>query len=448
MHEALATPDILHIICDFLRVRDVRDFRRCCKAWAEVGSCHAFRSITFYLQKEDLDFLQAISQNESAARNVRWLTYVGATLDPVKKTFEEYCHYYSTYIRNMDKLLAMARDNKPPPPPPIKTTQLRVLYHRYEELLAQQEATLHNDTDIRVIQEAIARFPALQQITMSTDQQFYGGKTLLSPYDDIQVRPTDCLKPIGCRHLDSMFAAVAETSVQLKRLQAGRFSWRFFDKDPTALSKALARCVGLTDLELIIATDTNRRPGTQGSSDDRGLEVLECRRVMQTGQLRDFIMSLQNLKVLTVHFTWESERNGYPASLDDILMPKVRWRHLESLSLSTISCERQDLVSVLKKHKTTLKMLRLVHICLVSTSWLVLLPQIRKTLRFLEEASIFGELSGLGEDTNDRELFDLEHPDAAPDELRDAITEYLLEGGRCPLRKRHNTLSDGYVAHD
>lgn len=443
MHEALATADILHIVCEFLEIQSVRRFRQCCKIWADVGACYAFREIVFYLHKEDLDILKSISLNENAARNVKWLTYVGDTLNPTKRTFEEYCHYYNTYVRNMDRLLAKALHNRPPPRP-IQTAQLEVLYRQYEVLLAQQEEILMTGRDFQVIKEAITRFSALQQITMTTDQQFYGGKTLLSPYDGILVRPGHHLKPWGCRQLDSIFSAVAETDIRLKRLQAGTFSWKFFDKDPLALGKALARCIDLTDFELAIDTEECQEGGRETDPEQN---VAHCRRIMETGQLRDFVASLTDLKTLAVYFTWHPKGGGYPAALENILMPKVRWQDLQSLSLSTIECERQDLSLVLKKHKTTLKVLTLENIRLRSTSWLVLIPQVRKIVK-LEDALIYGELRGRDEETREAELFDLEHPDAAPDDLRDAISEYLREGGRCPLRKRHNSLSDWYEGHD
>ncbi|KAK9416614.1 putative Replication factor C subunit 3 [Seiridium unicorne] len=293
MDRALAAPEILHIVCSSLGIQDVRRFRPCCKLWSAIGACYAFEKIVFYLHKDDLDFLREISLNEDAARNVHEIVYIADILETRKKTFQEYCHYYT--------------------------------------------------------------------LTINT---------------------------------------------------------------------------GTTDV-----------PINQASDDDVGTEVPECRRVMEKGLLRDFIASLKALKTIVVQFDSHSKRHGYPAALHDVIYPRHCWEHLYHLSLSNIVCERQDLVAVLKKHKTSLMILELQDIRLYSTSWLVLLPQIRKTLR-LDDALICGELYGRNEYTGQDEKFDLEPPDCAIDDLRVAVTNYLCDGGRCPLTDRDNVLSEEYIPHD
>ncbi|KAK9773447.1 putative F-box domain-containing protein [Seiridium cardinale] len=446
MDRALATPEILHIVCSSLGIQDVRRFRQCCKLWSAIGACYAFQKIVFYLHKDDLDFLREISLNEDAARNVHEIVYIAEILETRKKTLQEYCHYYKTFLRALDKLLARSLDNGPPPPE-IKTEQLKILYKKYEAQIDQQDDVLKNNYDLRALTDAVARFPSLQYITMSLEHQYHFRSKMKTPFDGCLVKPRTELMPKGCRHLDSLLSAVAGAGIKLKRLRAGPFSWKFFEKEPAALSKALTPCADLIHLELTIDTGTNDVPINQASDDDVGTEVPECRRVMEKGLLRDFIASLEALKTIVVQFDSHSKRHGYPAALRDVIYPGYRWEHLYHLSLSNIVCERQDLVAVLKKHKTSLKILELQDIRLRSTSWLVFLPQIRKTLR-LDDAIICGELYGRNEYTGQDEKFDLEPPDCAIDDLRIAVTDYLCDGGRCPLTDRDNVLSEAYIPHD
>ncbi|KAI1396662.1 hypothetical protein F4819DRAFT_120245 [Hypoxylon fuscum] len=423
--------EILCIICSFLDIEDVRRFRLCCKAFADAGACFAYREVVFYLHHRDLDMLRHISQHPIASRNVRSLIYIGHTMGSPGKSLDEFRRFYAA-LREGEKFVAETLQE--PPPPRIGNLQLESLYKTYMATVEQEEKILRDDLDMSCLKDAISRFTSLQEVTMSTDFWFYWGREHKTPFEGCLLKPGDELQPTGCRQLDSLLTAVSATDLKLKKLRAGVFSWQFLQKPPAELSRALSSCTNLTSLELCI--DTGMQDNGPDHDDDMlvGTEVPQCRRLMETGLLRDFIKSLHRLQTLSVVFGWHSEEHGYAARLEDIMEPKHRWDHLDSLTLGNITCERQDLMSMLKRHKGTLKELCLRDIRLRSTSWQILLPKIRRTMD-LDDACICGELYGQEEDSPYAEYWDLAYPESFPDLLRDEVNDYLVNDNirRCPL---------------
>ncbi|KAI1804567.1 hypothetical protein F4811DRAFT_274397 [Daldinia bambusicola] len=427
---SIMIPEILCLICSYLDIEDIRRFRLCCRAFANAGACFAFRKLVFYLHPLDFEMLRHISMHPIASKNVRSLVYIGHTLELPKKSLEDFLDYYSA-VRRAE--IIVAQTSKETPPPRLGNDQLLMLYKNYETAIEEQKKVLINDEDISCLKEIISRFPSLQGITMSCDFWFWPGKNK-TPFGGCLIPPGDELEPVGCRQLDSLLSAIFQTDIKLRRLTAGTLSWQFFQKPAAELRSTLSFYTNLTRLELCIDTGENNRDATIFDDLTVGTDVPQCRRLLETGLLRDFIRSLSQLQTLYVVFNWHSEQHGYPARLEDIMEPKHRWEHLDSLTLGNITCERHDLMSMLRRHKSTLKELCLRDIRLRSTSWHVLLPKIRRTMD-LDDACICGELYGQEEDSPFPEYWDLSLPDTFEDSLRDDVNDYLVNDDikRCPL---------------
>ncbi|KAI0885110.1 uncharacterized protein GGS22DRAFT_138997 [Annulohypoxylon maeteangense] len=429
-------PEILYIICSYLEIEDVRRFRLCCRAFADAAACFVHREVIFYLHETDLEMLRCISLHPIASKNVRSLVYIGHTLGPDKQSIEAFCQDYEL-IRMADKVAA--EQSNEPLPPRLSDHQLLEFYKRYEHAFEQEQKVVGNNEDISCIKEVVSRFTALQELVMSNGFWFRKGLTK-TPFEGIIARPGSHLMPEGCRQLDSVLNAVFESNIKLKKLTAGELSWQFFQRPPAELKRTMPFYSDLTCLQLCIDVgmiESNAGPGTLWDI-TTGTEVPQCRQLLKTGLLRDFIKSLTQLQTLYVVFNWHSEEHGYAASLEDIMEPKHTWEHLESLTLGNITCERQDLMSMLKRHKNTLEDLCLRDVRLRSTSWQVLLPKIRKTMN-LYDACICGEVRGQRESPpHEEEFWNLEMPDEFEEPLRDDVNDYLVKDAsitRCPLNR-------------
>ncbi|KAI0384673.1 hypothetical protein F5Y04DRAFT_218954 [Hypomontagnella monticulosa] len=437
--------EILCLVCSFLAIEDVRRFRLCCRAFADAGARFAFREVVFYLHKDDLDMLRHISLHPIASKNVRSLVYVGHIMAMPKKSLDEFRNHCATIQEDAEYF---AEEDNVPPPPKIRRLQLKRLYEKYEITMDQQKKILEDNEDITCIREVISRFSSLREITMSCRSQFWPDQSK-TPFQGCLLNPNDELRPSGCRQLNSLLSAVFEADIKLRGLTAGIFSWRFFQNPLTEFKSSIHYYDNLTCLELCIDT------GITENSTNESHEVPECQQIIETGLLRDFIKSLSQLRTLHIAFTMDLREFGYYARLEDVMEPKHKWAHLHSLSLDRIICERQDVKSMLRKHKDTLKELCLSDIYLRSSSWRVLLPKIRKAMN-LDRADISGWLYGKDKDTLVEECWDLQGPvkgyslsdDTLSDDvlsdytLGDKVNDYLVNDRikRCPLTNRNTTI--------
>ncbi|KAI6091725.1 hypothetical protein F4821DRAFT_225444 [Hypoxylon rubiginosum] len=414
--DKIMIPEILGIICSFLDIKSVRRFRLCCKAFAHVGACYAYRNVVFFLHHGDLDMLNRISLDPIASKNVRSLVYMNYTLGRRKMGREDFRQCYST-MRHFEKFLARQRGLAPAPP--MDHNDLSKLYEEYEATLEQQEKILQANTDFSRIREAVSRFPALQEITMSSDSWFWSGKN--TPFKSSLGLAAGLLEPMGCRHLDSLLAAVSEADIKLKKLSAGILSWQFFQKPLAKLGQSLSLMTDLTSLQLTIET-----------TDD----TEQCKQLLGTGLLRGFLKTLTKLQTLHIVFTCDSEYDLdlYAPRLDDIIDRAHRWDDLDSLTLGYVTCERQELMSILKRHKNTLRELCLQDIFFRTTSWLTFLPKVRRTMD-LDHACLCGELHGAEEPFGHQEFWDLDEQS----DLREDVNDYLVNDNirRCPLNNRN-----------
>lgn len=473
---SICIPDILYIICSLLDIKDLRRFRLCGHAFAAAAAPFVHRRLVVYPHKRDLDMLRRLSLDPVAAPNVRNLVYVGHVLQRPKLDFEAFQWQFDG-ARKMKRMLVDYRARNAgrafSGPALVETVRspaqieamalddVRAMYREYCDTIVDQDFMLTHDLDTATLLEAVPRFTSLREFTFSSYWEFHpkGAKT---PFDGCLLFPGPTPPPRGSREAMAFLEAAAKLtaasisgSTKLESLTLGLLSWRFFEQDDTAfLARALHTCRDLTTFRVCIDTGMKERPlgndawappADYDPDEDRdeehhfGTEVAECSRVMAGGMLREFLRHLPHLETLQVSFLYNSADFEFPALLGDVIQPRHRWDMLTSLKLENVACERQELLSLLRRHRDTLEALALHSIALRSTSWLVLLPQIRKHMTGLVSVSIGGELFGRDERDMDDEYWDLNR-DIYASELKFDINRYLRSQviTRCPLTRENN----------
>ncbi|KAI2465623.1 hypothetical protein F4781DRAFT_19473 [Annulohypoxylon bovei var. microspora] len=430
----IMVPEILGIVCSNLEIEDVRRFRLCCRAFANAGACYVHNKVVIYFHETDFEMLRQISSDPIAARNVQSLVYFGENYGPIKHSMEQFRRLHDRY---WEITSATSKDEGKPLPPRLGDQQMLELYSKYGHAFDREQSIIRNNEDISCIREVISKFTALREVKVSKSWNL-GDARGKSPFRGCIVPLSSSEKPDGRGMLESVLDAVFEKKIKLKKLTAGKISWRWFQKPSAEMSRTIFYLSELTCLDLCIAT---------GMIGDRGgarirldAEIPKCRSVIKTGILRRIIKSLTRLKALSVTFDSYSDKHGFAASLEDVIEPNHTWEHLDSLRLESVACSRSGLVSIFKRHRRTLKSLCLMDICLGRTSWEGLLIQTRRTLD-LRHACICGELFGFREfPPLRREYWNVgipgEFDGAYP--TRDDINDYLLDKEStepCPLNR-------------
>lgn len=157
-------PEILHIVCSFLSVIDIPNFRLVGRVFADIGAAYMLPEVTFFMNQAELERLRDISLHPIFSRHVTSLTYFAWALDDPKISLHEFLASYKRDLHwwcgvGTQKGAALSRD------------ELLVEYRRYEAAVDKQKAILEAGADQAMLCEVMPRFPNLQQITMSTGEE-------------------------------------------------------------------------------------------------------------------------------------------------------------------------------------------------------------------------------------------------------------------------------------
>jgi hypothetical protein len=429
------SPEILHIVCAFLDVRTILNFRLVSKAFADIGGPYLLPQVSFYMHRDEFARLRAIAGHPTISKGVRSLTYFAEVMDKEIVSMQEFVNDY--YRDRADDLRAASYRQLSKP---LTIQELKNAYRQYEATMKAQQQIIDNQDDINCLKEVIPKFTSLREATMSAGQEFYEGRAediRESPFRKSPRWPGHDLDPEGQRHLNALLTALISSDCRLESLRAGILGWKFF-KHFTAVPPTLAHTLrNLRNIEIIIDADPNENMQS----------ILRCRRVMEGGILRKLIRTMHQLRSLKV-MLWPAEftDEAWPAKLDDVITPGYKWPHLKDLALGGMDTTRHDLMKVLETHKETLRSLCLRDAHLGDTSWWKFLPEIRERLQ-LEDACICGDITGTREDDAHvvdanvvpQEYWDLSTPEVCRDNRRESINAYCrgpkAYPDECPLEK-------------
>ncbi|KAI0595252.1 hypothetical protein F4775DRAFT_570136 [Biscogniauxia sp. FL1348] len=425
------SPEVLHIVCSFLSIDDLLNFRLVTRSFAVIGAAYMLPEVTFYMHHEELERLRAISLHPIFSRNVYSLTYFAQALDYPKVSLREFLRDHKRDMKWDSKLQNLN----------LSRSQLLVEYKKYEAAAEKQMAIMDGRIDVAVLREVFPRFPNLQHLCMSTDNLFYEGryrKRRAHPLQNIMRGDMlYSLNPEGVRPLEALLSAHADAPCALRSLRAGSLHWRFFKRSATELARMFRPLSNLGAIDLVI----NVEPADERIHESNSLG--RCRRVLAKGGLRNLLKSMPHLHSLCVEIVSLDEDLEKGATLEHLIAPRFHWKNLRELVLCGFDCDREELMDVLERHKDTLQRLCLRDVYLRSTSWKKLLPDIRTKLCLLE-ACICGDLYGHSEDGEeannhahvtgllepDFEYWDLSIPEVGEHEMRDSVNIYCRVGGQ------------------
>ncbi|KAI0419545.1 hypothetical protein F5X98DRAFT_334358 [Xylaria grammica] len=427
-------PEILYLVCSRLdHTDDILNFRLVNRLFADIGAAYMLPYVTFYMHREDLARLEAISLHPIFSKHVQELVYFAITLDPIKVSWRQFVQNYK----------GMARWNGALRKLNLTPTQLMAAYAKYSDAVDEQDELVRREEDADLLKRVLPRFPRLEALTLTTtttggffNYGDYRSRRALADYIDTYLHGAH---PEGKRPLNALLGANAHSPRALTTLRVNSVHWRFFKRSERELTRMFQPFANLTLFEISISV---------GSADERvheGDSLRKCQRVLAKGALRNILKSMPQLESLSVdilglEYTTGPDRG---ASLSDIIQPNFHWPKLTELLLSGFKGDRAEIMNILLLHKDGLQKLCLRDIALPSTSWSKLLPDIRKHL-CLEEACICGDIYGESEDeadaqysswddplaTGSEQYWDLSMPLLGPHDMRESINMYCRQGGQ------------------
>ncbi|KAI0892382.1 hypothetical protein F4806DRAFT_238632 [Annulohypoxylon nitens] len=411
--EKLST-ETLSLICSLLADDEICQFRLVCKQFAEVGKKYIGTDIFLRMIKDDLCGLLKLSKKSNVCSKLQTLHYAPANfLCPPNS-----CEIPRRYLEGLSP--GTIRNRGP------KDDQLfggeTALIKRQEDQLD----VLKTEYDMVSLSFSLPRLERLQNIFL------YFGEEGQS---DNQTHAHGA----GTHHLEMMLQVISDYNIEINSLALYYLDWDFFyGKDDVELRELFEPIASLERLELVL-NDTHE---SQYASGEEAAYVRRQNR-MHRAVLRKCLGTLKKLHSLKISC-------GHPFPLwstlitpfTQIVSPGSNWANLASLQLSSICCEKQDLIKFFQHHRS-LRRLCLSNMALRNTSWAPVLAEIRKKL-YLTAPCICGTLMGRHE-KGEKEFYYCKMP-----ALND-VNKYIDRGGEtypdmvCPINERSGTDAETVV---
>ncbi|KAH6971182.1 hypothetical protein BKA56DRAFT_595992 [Ilyonectria sp. MPI-CAGE-AT-0026] len=366
-------PDYSSVVGEFQRFypdatpnpkRDLYSFRLVCKQFSVIAMPFTHQHLCFFLTKKHLQKLDYVAKHPSIPRAVQALRYYATDYAQWDKVHEGGYNYGQDTWINPQDLMA-----------PVVDLSLKPAdYAQYCKIHKEQYELKRDDEDVKCFANVFPRFQRLQAIDVLCGPRLLRRNRVRGlEFDHMDLRETS----LGVRALETVLSAVADARIRLKSFEAGVFDWNFFNRDRKELDRLFLPLRQLQCLELVMS--------------GQRADWFDIKALARTGVIRELIEPMKELRSLVIKLPpMYLSLASVTAWLSDVI-PPFKWEHLIRLSMHDVECTSEDLLSVLLRHKDTLRKLCLGRIVLRSPSWESVLRTIRQDLR-LETACLCSEL--------------------------------------------------------
>lgn len=373
--------EVLLQICSHLDFKDVANFRRVNKHFAEVGAEALVTKVRFHCSQESLERLNAIANHNVFNKYVDTIVFEGNILANVGCIHTYSAHYDLEHHKN----------ERPQPPGKDATAREKRLYdrnlskfdrdillkyERYRAFYERQQKVLQSTAYDDLISPSIPLFPRLNKIVLSTVGRC---KHVLSKRF-LEMFAVDCAMPIEHdtkytkEQLKHLLFPQGRPLTTLHSLEVHVISPKFF---AGYMPRDLI-CQAFQNLKIV---DLNFRL----EKDDRHeLDILtadRCYGELTKGFLSDALATARELKELTINF----DDFGFYGACTHIkhIMGEHSWPNLTVLDLDCMAANEDYLLSTLKR-QPALERLRLGFITLEQGDWPSATREMRKSLNLIE----------------------------------------------------------------
>ncbi|KAI2779936.1 hypothetical protein F4815DRAFT_500009 [Daldinia loculata] len=359
--------EIVHHICSFLDLGSVQQFRLVCKSFSTIGAQYLCVGVRYSVH-DPIQKLMALSSRPHIARGVRKIRYSRLP------AFLSRLHTGNFFAR-------MAN----PPMPELGHNPHPSFFLGYEY-------------DYLYFLHLLPRFPRLRLIVLDITEPVsdFGKEQPVQFYFENLPTVTPASQP-----LKMLLQALLDRGSSLDGLAVTFLDWGFFDSSDAELMPLFKPIINLKYLELVFSNMYLL------SSPHQGRVVRRCNEILKAGAIRKRLAIFTELRTLNLDFAMFTnnpdwgvfKRSSSGTSLDDIIPQGFTWSYLHSLRLCQINTERQELMEFLYRHRGTLRKLHFKSIALRSSSWIVLMTDIRRELN-LTEGFMRGKILGYNESTD------------------------------------------------
>lgn len=426
--------EIIHLICRFLSPEDIKEARLVCKSLSVIASQYLVDTVTFNSSSDSLTRLKNISQHSLFSQHVVKLIYEANLLPPI--------HNVTCYENILISKRMHSRDHPEPPPSDASPREFRVFmralkkfstdcglskrqletqFNKYKTLRDEQQALLEQKEDKRILLDALPRFPRLRHIRFDN----LGRCThVLSERYCEQFQDVDCFPPPGhpsnpkvVPQVAHLLQAMCKSKAPLKSFDMAAVSPDMFKSlAPSTRRLILRKLNGLKDVKLGFKVDEDIEELLHELEPEESFEVLE------DGSWREFLASNQGLEDVQISFL---DCPMHIAVKIENLFGNYYWPKLNSVCLMSIKSSADDFLACLRRHSSTLTIIRLGFIVLTEGEWVDTIDTMQEI--FHEKDDISVKFWGYLLNNNPTDCIDLSYVDLSDFDDDEGEGEYGLE---------------------
>jgi hypothetical protein len=352
--------ELIHMICACLPTPDLGNFRLSSKDCAKVGESHIIRDLHVMFNAKSFRNLLQISKHPTLSKHVTSIFYEARFLEELgRKEWEmnirdnerDERHYFEHGSDDGSELEVYDEETK---------KRFDKGWKAYKRMLEEQEYLQRTKYDFSVFAQALARFPGLKKIEM-TSEYAPPSEHMVRAYADtlaiaglmIDGGESDD-EEVGVRALGSLFLALTALPLNLQELKARRVHWSFFNPAPKDLNLYRPVFSHLRHLDLILEADY----------DDIDEEDIVLRRQEELGLALQSATGLESLKLsfgdgdLIPQMVLMERQMNVPVGFAP-LFRNMTWRNLKRLELCVVTGSETDFTSFFQRHARTLKKVKL-----------------------------------------------------------------------------------------
>jgi hypothetical protein len=454
LHVPYLPPEVHLIIARHIDLADLPNYRLVSKSCAQIGAPELFREIAFHCSSASMARAEAINACEHLHKHVNTLVWdTNMWSIPNVRDYHEWVRYFKEkaalrILRNWDWMLE--------PDQMLEIAHSHSEWEHYLDCVQDETAAKH----WRHLEAFFGGFKSLYKLRVlngaitttscgihKTDVYVPKSEAPLAYYRGESLYNHDAisLQRPGAWAF-SVFERFESIAWRLTKLRMDGVHWEVFSITSRAIGK-VPSLEQVLSFHLKITFENEPIRYCHGQNVDYPIAAA---RFAFDQHLMEFLVKLPKLQSLKL----ELARSTYlckktldlaPAVLHDIFSEDHIWTDLRKLSLSDIDTTCEALLSLLERHRSTLKILKLHNIWferhdsdpLASQAELILeLPQLvvrMKEVLDFEKAKWSGWL-GLTLDSAGDEIenvgWNLEDDVNVP-----SVAEYLVKGGVCPLNE-------------
>lgn len=449
--------ELLHAICELLKLPELKSFRLVCKLFAQIGGDYLLKELHLIYTRASFERLVKISESPLSNR-VTSLLFEGDRLVEIDsfRTWYKLRSYQSTHenvvamhdemkdiviqderaLRKFRRYAMKSRMERHQ----VSESELERAFATYKAYCKDQEILEGWNIDLQSLVKCFQSCPNIEQVTMTTAGQIRPRtKMLRSAHANAHITvEKDNHELSGVQQLRTILLAAARTNTQLKHLAVGGISPAVFEDDDAKEMMSAMKC--LKSFWLVIescldgwdySADTVRR--------DLYLDYFE------SGCLVEFIRNAKDLRVLRICFPGDTEF-GSCLSLDRIFANEIL-KDLRWLWLKGVSSTPREFVDFFLRHSQTLRYIRLEDMCLSEGTWKEVFEALSQKLPLVRRFEFRGLLCSWDSD----ELWKFgkyDHASVKPHIGTRALCNYLRKGGVFPNTEAEIALHVPGPTHD